>query len=430
MKAPLCGLLLGLASMVAATIPQAQALLLSQLPSCVLPCLVEGVTASDCSPTNTSCICRNNTLQANLIGCAQAACNATHLFKASAVNIRLCAAVPTESRSGKISRITIILMCITFPIVGLRVYSRLKFSSRLFEDDWFALISAALLLPTSVIEILTAVYKGFGQHLWKIAPEMLPSVVEFFYITQVFYATPLAFAKISVLLLYLRIFMAPWFRFIAWATIICVAISATITTLMAIFQCIPIQSIWNPALPKKCINVNTFSITTSAVNTALDIVIITIPLPELNTLNLHWKKKIGVFGAFLTGGFATAISITRLFFLVNFATSRDATFDNAPTVIWSIFELNISLMCASLPAIRPLLGHYFPKILGSTEMFTPKPWKGPLGTPPGGGDGYRDYPKRQNRSYQSFIMSSKQGRAKDKILDEDELELRQYESWI
>ena len=65
---------------------------------------------------------------------------------------------------------------------------------------------------------------------------------------------------------------------------------------MAIFQCIPIQSIWNPALPKKCIDVNTFSITTSAVNTALDIVIIIIPLPELNTLNLHWKKKIGVFG--------------------------------------------------------------------------------------------------------------------------------------
>jgi hypothetical protein len=104
--------------------------------------------------------------------------------------------------------------------------------------------------------------------------------------------------------------------------------------------------------------------------------------------------------------------------------------DNAPTVIWSIFELNISLICASLPAIRPLLGHYFPQIMGSTEIFTPKPWKSSLGTPPGGGDGYRDYPKRQNRSYQSFIMSSKQGRAKDKILDEDELELRQYECWI
>jgi hypothetical protein len=68
-------------------------------------------------------------------------------------------------------------MCITFPIVGLRVYSRLKFSRRLFEDDWFALVSAvssrlaifykpnakysqALLLPTSVIEILS----GFAFH--------------------------------------------------------------------------------------------------------------------------------------------------------------------------------------------------------------------------------------------------------------------------
>jgi hypothetical protein len=27
-----------------------------------------------------------------------------------------------------------------------------------------------------------------------------------------------------------------------------------------------------------------------------------IPLPELKTLTLHWKKKIGVFVVFLTGG--------------------------------------------------------------------------------------------------------------------------------
>jgi len=96
--------------------------------------------------------------------------------------------------------------------------------------------------------------------------------------------------------------MSPWLRFIAWTTIGCVAISATITTLTATFQCIPIQSIWNPALPKKCIDVNTFSVVTSAVNTALDVVIIMIPLPELGTLKLHWKRKIGVFVVFLTGG--------------------------------------------------------------------------------------------------------------------------------
>jgi hypothetical protein len=126
--------------------------------------------------------------------------------------------------------------------------------------------------------------------------------MQFFYITEVLYATPLAFAKISVLLFYLRIFMTPWLRFTAWAAIICVSLSATITTFMAMFQCVPIQSIWNPALPKKCIDVNTFSISSSSVNTALDVLILMIPLPELKTLTLHWKKKIGVFVVFLTGG--------------------------------------------------------------------------------------------------------------------------------
>jgi Fungal rhodopsin domain len=96
--------------------------------------------------------------------------------------------------------------------------------------------------------------------------------------------------------------MAPWFRFIAWTTIASVAISATVTTLFAIFQCTPIESNWNPTLPRKCIDVNTMSVATSAVNTTLDVVIIMIPLPELRTLKLHWKKKVGVFVLFLTGG--------------------------------------------------------------------------------------------------------------------------------
>jgi hypothetical protein len=109
---------------------------------------------------------------------------------------------------------------------------------------------------------------------------------------------------------------------------------------------------------------------------------------------------------------------------------RPHSVDNAPTVIWSIFELNISLICACLPAICPLLGHYFPMIIGSTDVFLRKPWKGSLMTSPGGGNGHRDDSKRQNRLYQRFITSNKQSRAKDKIPEEDELELQQYESWI
>ena len=104
--------------------------------------------------------------------------------------------------------------------------------------------------------------------------------------------------------------------------------------------------------------------------------------------------------------------------------------DNAPTVIWSIFELNISLICACLPAIRPLLGHCFPNFLGSTDASTPKPWNPSFGTPPGVENRYRDYPKGRNRYYQSFIQSSKQSRDKDPVLEEDEYELRQYEGWI
>lgn len=147
----------------------------------------------------------------------------------------------------------------------------------------------------------SAVNKGFGRHLWNIPPSNLSPLLEYFYLTECLYATPLGFAKISVLLLYLRIFVSPIFRRLAWATLLCVALSTATTTIVAIFQCWPIPAIWNLSRHKKCINMNVLSISTSTVNTALDVVMLLIPLPELRKLNLGWKKKIGVFVMFLTG---------------------------------------------------------------------------------------------------------------------------------
>src|SRR5438045_9599849 len=34
--------------------------------------------------------------------------------------------------------------------------------------------------------------------------------------------------------------------------------------------------------------------------------------------------------------------------------------------IWSIVETNVSIICASLPALKPLLAHIFPRLVAST----------------------------------------------------------------
>lgn len=47
--------------------------------------------------------------------------------------------------------------------------------------------------------------------------------------------------------------------------------------------------------------------------------------------------------------------MVRLKYLITFSSSFDTTWDNVDIVIWSIIEEFCAILCASLPALRPLL---------------------------------------------------------------------------
>lgn len=47
--------------------------------------------------------------------------------------------------------------------------------------------------------------------------------------------------------------------------------------------------------------------------------------------------------------------MVRLKYLVMFSSTLDTTWDNVDIVIWSIIEEFCAILCASLPALRPLL---------------------------------------------------------------------------
>lgn len=60
---------------------------------------------------------------------------------------------------------------------------------------------------------------------------------------------------------------------------------------------------------------------------------------------------------------ACIISIIRLYSLKIAGNSTDPDWDYVDAAIWSIAELNISIMCASLPTLRPLIMRVFPFFL-------------------------------------------------------------------
>ena len=69
------------------------------------------------------------------------------------------------------------------------------------------------------------------------------------------------------------------------------------------------------------------------------------------------------------------VSILRLHALYQASISKDLTYDNAGAAKWSSVELNVAVMCACIPAIKPVISAVFPRLLSNaTRQTTSNPF--------------------------------------------------------
>lgn len=69
----------------------------------------------------------------------------------------------------------------------------------------------------------------------------------------------------------------------------------------------------------------------------------------------------------------TVVSIVRLYSLEKLAKSPDQTFDNSDQATLSAVEVNVGIICACLPAMRPLFAIMMPKYFSPTPVHTTLP---------------------------------------------------------
>ncbi|KAL9625282.1 MAG: hypothetical protein Q9160_000684 [Pyrenula sp. 1 TL-2023] len=90
-------------------------------------------------------------------------------------------------------------------------------------------------------------------------------------------------------------------------------------------------------------------------------------MPVLKTLHLPRRQRIGLIAIFAVGFFVCITSILRLHALYTISISEDVTWDNVGAGAWSSLEVNVAVICACLPMLKPLIVHIFPRLLGSTR---------------------------------------------------------------
>jgi len=134
-----------------------------------------------------------------------------------------------------------------------------------------------------------------------------------------------------------------------------------------LLQCTPISFFWDITIGGKCINTIPFYFSTAALSVVTDFWILVLPMPLLWGLQLPMKRRLLLMGLFALGGGVVVMSILRFIaFHRLFFVTKDPTYDDS--VIWSPLECTLAIICASIPAFRPLLSHLFPTLLGLSSL--------------------------------------------------------------
>jgi hypothetical protein len=195
-------------------------------------------------------------------------------------------------------------------ISGIFVLQR--FATKLFYklpfglDDLFIGLSMLFAIPCIAINSYGLIPNGMGRDIWTVKPEQITNFGHNFYFMAIFYFTLQTFLKLAMIFFYLRIFPTRGVRKTLWATVVFNCVFGLTFILITIFQCRPISFFWtkwehSDTHQGTCLDINAITWSSASVNIALDAWILSIPLSQLRSMNLDWRKKIGVGIMFSVG---------------------------------------------------------------------------------------------------------------------------------
>ncbi|KAF2439577.1 hypothetical protein P171DRAFT_458070 [Karstenula rhodostoma CBS 690.94] len=275
--------------------------------------------------------------------------------------------IPLSNKPETIIGVVTTFLCLSALAVSLRLLVRYK--DRLWGwDDFFIVLAAVACGGGSLITCLMPQH-GLGKHFVSLEPHTRVTYFKYVWASNLTYAFSTTFIKISILVQYLRLFKgrSDVARKTSWVILTFVTLWGLTFCLLGIFSCTPVAKNWDFTLEGKCIgwgskNANEFFATWMAhasSNMCLDTLILALPVPFIRNLRMSGKTRTGLITLFILGGIAVSLSIARVIAISIKRIGTVPVFDPSwytPTVyIFSVLELNMAILTASIPIFWPLV---------------------------------------------------------------------------
>lgn len=265
----------------------------------------------------------------------------------------------SESRQPSLYSAAIITLVLATAAVALRFTARRLTHLDLWYDD--GLIVVAWLGATAFfIDSLVWMQLGLGVHYQTLTMNydlIVRHTLMNLFVEEIFYSTATVFMKLSLLALYSRIFKLVSIKWPIRILAIAVVSWLVARYIAIILHCIPVAAYWDNSIKTATCGVNDrlFFMGTNTVNTILDICIFILPLHHIQKLQVQRNQKLVVSAMFTLGGFVIGVSVALL--VVCYRVDNESavvTWTISPIVIWAGTEINLGVVSACLPCLRPI----------------------------------------------------------------------------
>ncbi|KAI2996362.1 hypothetical protein CBS147346_9372 [Aspergillus niger] len=249
-------------------------------------------------------------------------------------------------------------------VLWLRCYVRGYLLRRFNAEEYIITVAWLCAVGVLVCFVLEAQH-GVGRFSKDITDEDEQVLSKLVYYHSLIVMVGLSLVKIS-LAVFLRRFSSSLLSKALVGSIIFLVAFTIACGLTLILQCIPVAAAWDTSLRPhaRCFDSDTYTaigLWNSITNLVTDVIFATLPIPLFIGIQVNWRTKFSLIGVLSLGYLACVAGIVKIVSQVNVLKEQNMYRPESEekkktdSLAISSAELNVAILAACLPSLKPLL---------------------------------------------------------------------------
>ncbi|KAL7629120.1 hypothetical protein AAE478_000639 [Parahypoxylon ruwenzoriense] len=273
--------------------------------------------------------------------------------------------VPPTAEGWKVIISGAVLVLLTALWTYMRLWSLGRSGRGFLIEDWLNLGAVVLFYGLVASDFVMVLAGGMGYHAGEVQDWHVVRLLKATYARQFLYAVSLGLIKLSVILMFIRVFFARRLRFAPVAVIIFTIAWVALALLVEVLVCRPISMNWDSrelAPGGRCGNQVAAFVSVGIVDVINQLLILMLPVPHVWRLGIKRHYQVATTCIFGIGVLSIAFGVVRIYMVLQIDFS-DVPYTAAQTTIYGACETGIAIMVSSSAHLRPVfdrfLGRFF-----------------------------------------------------------------------